>query len=194
MAAGRGERDGEPDLLARLTELGRRGIARDRFAVLRGLFARSLLRAGPVPARHRRAAGGAPVADLKVPLTVTVTDLDSGELLLYGAGARDAPLVDVLMASCALPLYFPPVRLDGHRCGDGGLRGVLPLDAAAHAGVERVVAVDVGPGFELAAGARRAAAPPVVRAHDQAVGTPTRAAHTLGTARPAGARRRGVLR
>ena len=81
------------------------------------------------------------------------------------------------MASCALPLYFPPVRLDGHRCGDGGLRGVLPLDAAAHAGVERVIAVDVGPGFELAAGALRDAAPPVVRAHDEAVGT-LMAAHT----------------
>ncbi len=73
--------------------------------------------------------------------------------------------------SCALPLYFPPVRLDGRRCGDGGLRGVLPLEAAAHAGVEPVVAVDVGPGLEAAAGEMRRPGPRLVQAHDEAVGT-----------------------
>ena len=33
----------------------------------------------------------------------------------------DAPLLDVLTATCALPVYYPPHRLDGRRCGDGGL-------------------------------------------------------------------------
>ena len=42
-------------------------------------------------------------ADLAVPLTVAVVDLDTGELLLFGAGGADAPLVDVLCATCALP-------------------------------------------------------------------------------------------
>ena len=67
--------------------------------------------------------------------------------------------MDVLCASCALPLYFPPGVLGGRRCGDGGLRGVLPLEAAAGWPPEPVVAVDVGPGFDLAPGAGRRCRP-----------------------------------
>jgi len=163
-------------LLERLTEVGRRGIVRDRVAPVLGLFARSLLRPAPfrravealVPARR--------FAELRVPLTVSVVDLDTGELLLFGDGGVDAPLLDVLCATCALPLYFPPVALAGHRCGDGGLRGVLPLDAAARVATGPVVAVDVGPGLEIAPG-EAAELPPVVRAHDEAVGI-LMAAHT----------------
>ncbi|MGH7499670.1 MAG: patatin-like phospholipase family protein [Gemmatimonadales bacterium] len=178
IAAGLASGMAEDDLLARLTEVGSRGISRDRLALFRGLFAHSLFRPEPFRRAVEALLGVRRFADLRVPLTVTVTDLDTGELLLYGAGARDAPLVDVLVASCALPLYFPPVQLDGRRCGDGGLRGVLPLDAAAHAGMEPVVAVDVGPGFELATGAVLDPVPALVQAHDEAVGT-LMAAHTL---------------
>ena len=165
-----------PALLDRLTQAGPRGIVRDPVAPVLGLFSRSLLR----PAPFRRAIESlVPVrrfADLQVPLTVSVVDLDTGELLLFGAGGLDAPLVDVLCATCALPLYFAPVTLVGRRCGDGGLRGVLPLEAAAQVGTDPVIAIDVGPGFEVLPG-EPAAVPPVVRAHDEAVGT-LMAAHT----------------
>jgi NTE family protein len=165
--AGGADRD---RLLTRLAEAGRAGVAKDPLALLRGLFAPSLLRPGPfrqavealVPARR--------FADLRVPVTVTVTDLDRGAQLLFGAGGEDAPLVDVLCASCALPVYYPPVRLAGRRCGDGGLRGPLPLEVAAALARETVVAVDVGPGFDAADAGPGAAAPPMVRAHDDAVG------------------------
>ena len=87
-------------------------------------------------------------ADLAVPLTVTVADLDTGELLLFGAGGQDAPLVDVLCATCALPVYYPPVML-----GRPPLRRRrAPGGAAARGGGRvagsRCVAVDVGPGFD----------------------------------------------
>lgn len=163
-------------MLDRLVEVGPRGIVRNRLAPLLGLFAKSLLR----PAALRRAIEALVPArrfgELRVPLTVSVVNLDTGELLLFGAGGGDAPLVDVLCASCALPLYYPPEHLGGRRCGDGGLRGVLPLDAAARVVQEPVVAVDVGPGLELAP-SEAAAAAPVVRAHDDAVGI-LMAAHT----------------
>jgi NTE family protein len=163
-------------LLARLTVAGPRGIAREPLAVVSGLFARSLLR----PAPFRRAVEALVPArrfgELRVPLTVSVVDLDTGELLLFGAEGDDAPLVDVLCASCALPLYFPPVPLAGRRCGDGGLRGVLPLEAAARVVTGPVIAVDVGPGFDTPPGAA-APVPAVVRAHDESVGT-LMAAHT----------------
>jgi NTE family protein len=109
-------------------------------------------------------------SDLSVPLTVTAVDLDTGELVLFGAGATNAPLVDVLCASCALPLYYPPVILNGRRYGDGGLRAVVPLGPAAELDVELVLAVDVGPGFDLAAPVESSRVPALVRAHDEAVG------------------------
>ena len=106
-------------------------------------------------------------SDLRVPLTVSATDLDTGERILFGAGGEDVPLADALMASCALPLFYPAVTVGGRRLGDGGLRGVLPLDLVPRE-ARRVVAVDIGPGFdELAAGPspypslrRRTATPP----------------------------------
>jgi NTE family protein len=176
IAAGLASTMSEAVLLTRLEEVGGRGISRDPLAILRGLFARSLLRPAPFRRAIESLLEARRFADLTVPLTVTVTDLDSGELLLFGAGARDAPLVDVLVATCALPFYFPPATLDGRRCGDGGLRGVLPLEVAAHSGIDPVVAVDVGPGLELA-GRAADTGPALVRAHDEAVGT-LMAAHT----------------
>jgi len=157
-------------LLDRLAEVGRLGVVKDPLAFIRGLFAQSLLRPRPfrqaierlVPVRH--------FADLPVPVTVTVTHLDTGGLLLFGDGGEDAPLVDVLCATCALPVYYPPVRLGGRRCGDGGLRGPLPLDVTARFARETVVAVDVGPGFDAAELGAPSGAPPMVRAHDDAVG------------------------
>ena len=164
-------------LLDRLAEAGQRGVVRDPVALVAGLYAQALLR----PAALRQAIESlVPVrrfGDLPVPLTVCVVNLDSGELLLYGAGGADAPVVDVLCASCALPVYFPARTLDGRRCGDGGLRGVLPLEAASRLCREPVIAVDVGPGFDMASPGPAAPAPRLVRAHDDAVAT-LMAAHT----------------
>ena len=160
-------------LLGRLARAGRAGVMRDPLAIVRGLFARSLLRAAPFRRAIEQLVPARRFADLAVPITVSVVDLDSGELLLFGEGGEDAPLVDVLCASCALPVYFPAAELVGRRCGDGGLRGPLPLDVAARLAREMVVAVDVGPGFDAVDAGGPAilrAAPPVVRAHDDTVG------------------------
>ncbi len=164
-------------LLDRLAEAGQRGVVRDPVALVAGLYSQALLRPAPL---RRAIESLVPVrrfGDLAVPLTVCVVDLDSGELLLYGAGGADAPVVDVLCASCALPVYFPARTLDGRRCGDGGLRGVLPLEAASRLCREPVIAVDVGPGFDMASPGPAAPAPPLVRAHDDAIAT-LMAAHT----------------
>jgi NTE family protein len=165
--AGGSDRD---TLLARLASVGRAGISKEPLAFLRGLFAPSLLRAAPFRRAVEQLVAARRFAELAVPITVSVVDLDTGELLLFGEGGEDAPLVDVLCASCALPMYFPPVPLAGRRCGDGGLRGPLPLEVAARLARETVVAVDVGPGFDAAGGGPPVSAPPLVRAHDDAVG------------------------
>lgn len=50
-----------------------------------------------------------------------------------------------LVASCAVPCGFPPVRIDGKLYVDGGLLGVLPVWAAVECGATRVVAVNALP-------------------------------------------------
>jgi NTE family protein len=168
-------------LPARLGAVGRAGVVREPLAIVRGLFSRGLLRAAPFRAAVEQLVPARRFADLTVPLTVSVVDLDSGELLLFGEGGEDASLIDVLCASCALPVYYPPVTLAGRRCGDGGLRGPLPLDVAARLARETVVAVDVGPGFDgmdagrgspnaVPLGTAAGEPPPLVRAHDDAIG------------------------
>jgi predicted acylesterase/phospholipase RssA len=67
-------------------------------------------------------------------------------------------------------MYYPPVVINGRRFGDGGLRCVVPLEPAAELDVDLVLAVDVGPGFDLPATSEAARVPALVRAHDDAVG------------------------
>jgi NTE family protein len=48
--------------------------------------------------------------------------------------------VDHVMASAALPLFFPAVKLDSGWYGDGGIRLVTPLSPAVHLGARRILA------------------------------------------------------
>lgn len=171
IAAGLASGVGNDELLERMADAGPRGVVRDPLAPVAGLFLRSLLKPGPLRMAIEAMVPARRFSDLSTPLTVTAVDLDTGELVLFGAGAANAPLVDVLCATCALPLYYPPVVINGRRFADGGLRGVVPLDPAAELEVELVVAVDVGPGFDLPPQLESPARiPPMVRAHDDAVG------------------------
>jgi len=139
----------------RLVHLVRRLRARDVVAparaslLLRGVGAASVLRPAPLQATLRRLLPIHDFHDLVIPLRVTATDLDTGELVIFGAGGRtDCPVPEAVYASMALPVYFPPARIGGRRYADGGLRAVLPLDVAASVRADIVVAVDVGPDFE----------------------------------------------
>jgi NTE family protein len=170
VAAGLASGVGNDELLERMAQVGQRGIVRDPLAPVAGLFLRSLLKPAPLRAAIETLVPSRRFSDLSVPLTVTAVDLDSGELVLFGAGGATAPLVDALCASCALPMYYPPVVVNGRRFGDGGLRAVLPLDPAAELDVEMVLAVDVGPGFDSPPAAQPSRVPTLVRAHDDAVG------------------------
>ena len=48
--------------------------------------------------------------------------------------------VDHVMASAALPLFFPAVKLEGAWYGDGGIRFTTPLSPAVHLGAKRILA------------------------------------------------------
>jgi NTE family protein len=49
--------------------------------------------------------------------------------------------VDHVMASSALPFFFPAIEVDGAWYGDGGIRLTAPLSPAVHLGARRIVAV-----------------------------------------------------
>ena len=49
--------------------------------------------------------------------------------------------VDHVMASAALPLFFPAVRIGHEWHGDGGIRLAAPLSPALHLGASRVLAI-----------------------------------------------------
>lgn len=49
--------------------------------------------------------------------------------------------LDHVLASSALPLFFPSIEVDGEWYGDGGVRLISPLAPAMHLGAERIVAI-----------------------------------------------------
>ena len=49
--------------------------------------------------------------------------------------------VEHVMASAALPIVFPAVRIGQHWFGDGGIRLTAPLSPAIHLGAERILAI-----------------------------------------------------
>lgn len=53
-----------------------------------------------------------------------------------------APItVDMIMASAALPIFFPAVKLGDEWYGDGGIRLAAPLSPALHLGANRLMAI-----------------------------------------------------
>lgn len=57
------------------------------------------------------------------------------------AGQRASLTIEHVMASAALPFFFPSVRLQGQWHGDGGVRLVAPLSPAMRLGARRILAV-----------------------------------------------------
>lgn len=159
-----------PEVLDRVSGIRRRDVAALSPGLLLLPLARSILRPDPWRRTIRRLVGAHTFDDLRHPLTVTATDMDSGEMVLFGDGGdRSTPLAEALYASCALPLYYPPARLNGRRLADGGLRAVLPLEVALRFQPETVFAVSVGPSFAAAPPRSPMTMPPLLLAHNQAL-------------------------
>lgn len=58
-------------------------------------------------------------------------------------GRRCQLNLDHLMASVAVPMIFPPVRIDGEYFGDGAMRQATPLSPAVHLGADRLLVIGV---------------------------------------------------
>lgn len=58
-------------------------------------------------------------------------------------GRRTELTLDHLMASVAIPLLFPPMRLGDEYFGDGAMRQLNPLSPAIHLGADRLLIIGV---------------------------------------------------
>lgn len=68
-------------------------------------------------------------SDLKVPLRIVTTELDSGEERVFASGSLLRPL----LATTALPGVFPPVRIADKTYVDGGIVNNVPISHAVDA-------------------------------------------------------------
>lgn len=83
-------------------------------------------------------------AGLPRKLLVNTVDVERGTQVVWGLpGLDDVPVADAVYASCALPGAFPPGRVNGRICVDGGVIDNLPANIAS-VGMDAVIAVDVG--------------------------------------------------
>ncbi|MEI7705998.1 MAG: patatin-like phospholipase family protein [Deltaproteobacteria bacterium] len=58
-------------------------------------------------------------------------------------GIRTNLRLDHVMASASIPIFFPPVRIQGAWYGDGSVRMTAPLSPAIHMGADRLVVIGV---------------------------------------------------
>ncbi|MBS0512815.1 MAG: patatin-like phospholipase family protein [Proteobacteria bacterium] len=91
-------------------------------------------------------------------ISVTASGYSSGESLSFFEGSLDiepwhrahrmgvrARLgVDHLMATSALPLVFPAVRINREFFGDGSMRQLAPVSPAIHLGADRILVIGAG--------------------------------------------------
>jgi NTE family protein len=87
-------------------------------------------------------------------VAVVTTSYATGQTVVWVQGRKVKPwtrplrrtvLADItvehVMASAALPLFFPAVRLGDSWYGDGGVRLIAPLSPALHLGASRILAI-----------------------------------------------------
>lgn len=58
-------------------------------------------------------------------------------------GRRSKLNIDHIMASIAVPMVFPPVRIGNEYFGDGAMRQATPLSPAVHLGADRILVIGI---------------------------------------------------
>jgi NTE family protein len=75
----------------------------------------------------------------RIPFALTLAEMPSMQVrVVRGEEVR----WEHLAAACAIPLSFPPVRIDGRWYVDGGVRGALPMWVAEELGAERAIGLN----------------------------------------------------
>lgn len=82
--------------------------------------------------------------ELRYPLAVTATDVETGEALVI----RRGNLIDALRAAIAFPGIFTPARFGDRFLIDGGLCNPVPVAAVRELGAQKIIAVCAIPQVE----------------------------------------------
>jgi NTE family protein len=97
----------------------------------------SLLSSSGMGSALREMFGDRRFEDLAFPLAVTATDLQAeSEAVL-----RRGPLVEALLASCAIPGIYPPQPIDGRLLVDGGVLNPVPSNLVLDLGADVAIGV-----------------------------------------------------
>jgi NTE family protein len=84
--------------------------------------------------------GPARIEDLPVPFQCVAASIERAEEHWFTRG----PVVDAVLASCAVPGLFPPAEVDGEHFLDGGIVDSVPLGRAVALGARTVYVLHVG--------------------------------------------------
>ena len=100
---------------------------------------RGLIRGEALAHYVRETTGNKPLEQMKIPLGIVATDLDSGRPIVF----RRGDIGTAVRASSAVPAVFQPVRIGTHEYVDGGLTSPVPVRAARDMGADVIIAVDI---------------------------------------------------
>lgn len=87
-------------------------------------------------------------------LRITVVEAETGQLRVFGNSCDDLPgshceqvelTLDHILASCSIPVVYPPTRIGEVRFWDGGTVANTPLGPAVDAGADDIVVVLMTP-------------------------------------------------
>jgi NTE family protein len=79
-------------------------------------------------------------AELRVPFQCVAASIERAAEQWF----EDGPLIDAVLASCAVPGLLPPVELDGEHYLDGGLVHSIPVGRAVALGAGTIYVLHVG--------------------------------------------------
>ena len=82
---------------------------------------------------------GLKIEDMKIPLGIVATDLQTGDGILF----RRGDVATAVRASSAVPSVFEPVRIGNKDYVDGGLVSPVPVRYVKQMGAEYIIAVDI---------------------------------------------------
>ena len=117
----------------------------------------ALASAGPMRVYLKRLLPVTSFEELRIPLAVVATDLVTAEMVVMTSknaqpdpetvpedmAVISADLIEAICASCAVPVVFEPVNIQGRLLVDGILTNNVPAGLARMLGAERVIAVDL---------------------------------------------------
>jgi NTE family protein len=140
--AGAPTRQGVADLEAIWRGLSRRKIFPLDWRSLLGLVTRRDFVVDPRGMRSllETHLGYSHIEKAAVPLHVVATDMLGGAPIRLSSG----PVVDAVLASCAIPGAFPPVRIGEHYLIDGAVASNTPIRVAIELGAKRLIVLPTG--------------------------------------------------